>query len=402
MRGINLFLFSNIDNTKGERQLRRISVDGGTNILLHLINNIDEGEVHIVTQKGNKVRFLQTINNRNVTFWEFSPFIQSIFPNWFFLEILFRSFFLPVSLLIKYPHVDYLVSSSDFWPDSIPAFIYKMFHPKTKWVAGFFLMAPAPWSKNNPYKRKNFVIGLMYWLTQLPIYFLIKSFANYVLVTSEPDKKKFVTNVRNINNVVVAKGGVDVLPSTAFFEKIHAHPEVKKKYDACFLGRFHFQKGVIELIEIWRRVVKSSPKAKLAMIGDGPLKTEVEKLIKRYRLQRNVILFGYLDGKKKYNIFKESRIIIHPAIYDSGGMSAAEGMAWKLPGVSFDLEALKTYYPKGMLKVPCYDIDEFAITVKNLLSNKDLYKKLSSEARQLILKEWSWPTRCHKILEQIK
>jgi len=33
-------------------------------------------------------------------------------------------------------------------------------------------------------------------------------------------------------------------------------------------------------------------------------------------------------------------------------MAAMEAMAWSLPGVCFDLEALKTYYPKGMVKVP--------------------------------------------------
>ena len=31
-------------------------------------------------------------------------------------------------------------------------------------------------------------------------------------------------------------------------------------------------------------------------------------------------------------------------------MAAAEAMAWGLPGVSFDLESLKTYYQKVWLK----------------------------------------------------
>ena len=45
-------------------------------------------------------------------------------------------------------------------------------------------------------------------------------------------------------------------------------------------------------------------------------------------------------------------MVVHPAIFDSGGMAAAEAMAWGLPGVSFDLPALKTYYPQGMIKNP--------------------------------------------------
>jgi len=56
-------------------------------------------------------------------------------------------------------------------------------------------------------------------------------------------------------------------------------------------------------------------------------------------------------------------------------MSAAEAMAWGLPGVSFDLEALKTYYPKGMIKTPCFNHDKFAANIINLLSNQSLYQK---------------------------
>ena len=54
-----------------------------------------------------------------------------------------------------------------------------------------------------------------------------------------------------------------------------------KKYDAVFIGRFHPQKGVLELIDIWKRVVNKKPQAKLAMIGDGPLMKKVQLKIKK-------------------------------------------------------------------------------------------------------------------------
>jgi len=43
----------------------------------------------------------------------------------------------------------------------------------------------------------------------------------------------------------------------------------EKIYDACFVGRFHPQKGLSDLIEIWSRVCNEKKDAKLGLIGGG-------------------------------------------------------------------------------------------------------------------------------------
>jgi glycosyltransferase involved in cell wall biosynthesis len=112
-------------------------------------------------------------------------------------------------------------------------------------------------------------------------------------------------------------------------------------------------------------------------------------------------MLGFKDGKEKYAIFKDSKMILHPAIYDSGGMAAAEGMAWGLPGISFDLEALKTYYPKGMVKTKCFDKKAFADNILKLLSDTSFYEHVSKEARELIFEVWDWDKRADKIYTQL-
>ncbi len=142
------------------------------------------------------------------------------------------------------------------------------------------------------------------------------------------------------------------------------------------------------------------------MIGAGSLDNPIEKSvnvkIRQYGLMNNIDIFGFKDGQEKFEIFKQSKIILHPATYDSGGMAAAEGMAWGLPGVSFDLEALKSYYPKGMLKTELRNVEEFANNIIELLNNKDLYEKTSMDARSLIVDLWDWKKRSEFILDQIE
>ena len=77
-------------------------------------------------------------------------------------------------------------------------------------------------------------------------------------------------------------------------------------------------------------------------------------------------------------------------------------MAWGLPGVSFDLESLKTYYPYGMIKTKCYNLQEFADNILLLIENKKLYNKISKkEAYILITQVWDWNKRADLIYQKI-
>jgi glycosyltransferase involved in cell wall biosynthesis len=313
--------------------------------------------------------------------------------------------------------VDVVYSTSDFYPDFYPAYLMKRRNPKALWIAGYYLFAPPPWAKVTPYTGCQRLRGLVYWLMQRPSYYLINKYADKVFVTSEPDVKYFVNAKRSRDQVIVVQGGVDVTASEEWLREQVKSDKLKvksgeigdggqslveKKYDACFIGRFHYQKGVLLLIDIWKKVCERKPEAKLAMIGNGPLEEESRVKIKALGLEQNIDLLGFMDGEKKFDVFKQSKVMVHPATYDSGGMAAAEGMAWRLPGVSFDLEALKTYYPQGMVKIPCYDQQCFADTILRLLSDKAFYDEQSHLAHELILNVWDWKKRSEAVWKALK
>lgn len=288
---------------------------------------------------------------------------------------------------------NYVYSVSDFYPDFIPAFLIKIFYPKIKWIVGYYLFAPNPFSKKSPYYQNSFIKGFLYWLIQQPTYLITKLFADIVFITSKPDQKKFLNK-----KIVIVQGGVDTKPSKKYFL---SHKTTQKFYDAVFIGRLHPQKGVLELIDIWKIVVKQKPQAQLVIIGDGQLEKQIKKKISSLKLNKNIQMLGFLDGKEKYLIFQKSKIVVHPAVYDSGGMAAAEAMAWGLPSVSFDIEALKTYYPKGMLKSPLNNYQHFAKNIIKLLKDKKLYNRTSSQALDLIRTTWDWNKRSQNIYKQI-
>ena len=389
---------------RGRGPMKRIG-DGGSNIHIHFIQYLvrKRFNIYISTFNDNyqyEAFFKGRAGVKIVSYW--TP--QKLLGRYnLFLENLYKMFFLSFKRLFSNDDYELLISASDFLPDVFISFLLKLKNPSKKWVASYFLEAPKPWSKNNPYKTSplSYLSGILYWLVQLFSYWLIKWKADFILVTSQPDVKKFITKKRNESKIIVVQGGVDITESEKYLRSNKIIPVGQRKYDACFVGRFHYQKGVVELIKIWSFVCQTNKNAKLAIIGIGDLEMKMKKEIAYFRLEDNIDLLGYKTGREKYEIFKQAKIMVHPATYDSGGMASAEGMAWGLPGVSFDLESLKTYYPKGMIKARCFDFKKFAENILKLLSDRNFYNDTSKQARNLIAEVWDWKERAEIVFKKI-
>ena len=329
------------------------------------------------------------------------------------LGIVYRAFFLVsyiariflgiwIGLTLKLkggPNV-IIYGSSEFWMDVLPCILIKFRYPKVTWAATWYQTAPSPlkgFSEGNRGEKYR-LNALFYWLAQLPMKPLIANNADFVLVNNNEEKQQFPKLNKKGKSIVVL--GAVPLQDIKRWKK--ANRRYQKIYDAVFQGRFHAQKGVVELIEVWKKVVEERPNAKLAMIGDGPLMNRVRSDIRKFKLDENIKLFGYVfDGHKKYKIFAQSRVVVHPAFYDSGGMASAEAMAFGIPAVGFNLKSYESYYPKGMLKVETGNLDEFAKGVLSLLENKNMAVRLGRDAGMIIEKEFAWSMRAKEVYDII-
>jgi glycosyltransferase involved in cell wall biosynthesis len=302
------------------------------------------------------------------------------------------------ALFTRQNKTDYLYSASEFWMDVFPAVILKIRNRQIKWIAAWYQTAPNPWngfSYSGGQKRYR-LKAFLYWFAQLPSKLLISVWADGVLVNNETEKKVF-SSLKKKDRVIVVLGAVDTQRIGQFRKKT----KVVKKYEAVFQGRFHPQKGVEELIDIWKLVCKKKPFAKLVLIGDGPLMKKVQLKVKINQLENNILLPGYLfDGDEKYNFFSQSKIVVHPALYDSGGMAAAEAMMFELPVVAFNLKAYDSYYPEGMLKVP-FSKKKFAAGIIKLLDSPNLRRGLAEKGYNFLIRSASWQMRASQIYKQI-
>lgn len=360
-------------------------------------------EIH-TTKEGVEMCSRQNLSGKYLTIKKAE---KKSLPSKFFLKYVYK-IFLGLKLGFSLPITDhksqttFLYSSSDFWMDVFPCVMLKIRHPKLKWIATWYMTAPNPLKGFSEANRKETykISAFLYWFSQLPIMPFINLFADYVIVNNEDERKRF-PKFNKKEKIFVMIGAVRLDEIKKYQQSIIKHKRFPKAYDAVFQGRFHPQKGVVELIDIWRKVVDKIPSAKLAMIGDGPLMDAVRSRITKYQLQKNIKLFGYVfDGNEKYKIFTQSKLVVHPAFYDSGGMASAEAMAFGLPAVGFNLKAYESYYPKGMVKVQKGNTIKFAEKIIQLILDNNKRDKIGIEALDMIHRNWSWGKRAKQLSDK--
>ncbi len=285
-----------------------------------------------------------------------------------------------------------LYSTSDFLLDTFPAFIWKLRNKRAKWIVCIFLIVPSlfrdyskSFVKNNSFSLPS--LGrILYFLSQRLTIFLGKRWANKILVLNNIDKEYLVNNIGLKESLVsVVNGGVD-------YRHIQSLKTNKKiLYDAVFLGRFHPQKGIFDLIKIWKLVCDKKPDAKLCIIGSGPspLVQKVRILIKENNLFENVELVGFKLGDEKLLLLKSSRLFVCPSYYESFAIVIAEAMACGLPVVTYNLPIYEGIYGKNIVKVPLGSIHQFADAVITLLNNDNLREAFELEGEKFV-ERYNW------------
>ncbi|RLF09711.1 MAG: hypothetical protein DRJ62_06245 [Thermoprotei archaeon] len=155
------------------------------------------------------------------------------------------------------------------------------------------------------------------------------------------------------------------------------NPKVKPDYSSCrvvCIARLDVVKGVDTLVKAFKAVAEKNPKAKLLLVGDGPLEGDVRALIEELGLQGRVVITGYTDNPYAY--IDGSALGVLPSRYEPFGMAAAECMMHGLPVVISDVGGLREVVEDGVsgFKVRPDDPEALAEKMALLLSSRDLAK----------------------------
>jgi N-acetyl-alpha-D-glucosaminyl L-malate synthase BshA len=145
-------------------------------------------------------------------------------------------------------------------------------------------------------------------------------------------------------------------------------------------SNFRPVKRVSDAIKIFDIVQKEIP-AKLILIGDGPDRSECERLVRQLNLMEKVKFLGKQDGLVE--ILTASDIFLIPSQSESFGLAALEAMACGLPVISSSvggLPELVAHNECGFI-AEIGDIERMAKYAIDLLTNEKKYSIFSQNAR---------------------
>jgi glycosyltransferase involved in cell wall biosynthesis len=167
-----------------------------------------------------------------------------------------------------------------------------------------------------------------------------------------------------------------------------------KVYDAVFIGRHDTEKGVFDLIEIWRTLVKTHPGARLAMIGSSnpTNRARLDSMIAEYGLQDSVIRLGTVNEAEKSDVIRSSKICLFPSHVEEWGIVPQEALASGLPVVAYDLPVYRENI-RSCEAVFCEDIGDkeaMAARASRLLDEGEYLQY--AEAGPAFVTRFDWDT----------
>lgn len=195
-------------------------------------------------------------------------------------------------------------------------------------------------------------------------------------------KEKTITNYEIDKNIEVIPNFVDTdlfKPSDCCGFRKHIAPNNEKVL--VHTSNFRQVKRVPDTLKIFAKVIEEVP-AKLVLVGDGPDRSECERLCRQLNLCDNVRFLGKQDGLVE--ILNASDIFLIPSQSESFGLAALEAMACGLPVISSSvggLPELVRHNETGYI-AEIGDIDRMAKYAIDLLTNEKKYKLFSNNARE--------------------
>ena len=176
------------------------------------------------------------------------------------------------------------------------------------------------------------------------------------------------------------------------FSPSHYNEEVRKKYTSTqgklllYVGRLAPEKELDVLIDAVKILNDKDISLNLLVVGEGPQYKELKSLN-----ISNVIFAGYKFGVELQEIYASSDLFVFPSSTETYGNVILEAMSSGLPVVAVNEGGVKEnlIHMKNGLAFKTGSAIDMADKIEELLSNDQLMKELSINAREHSLKR-SW------------
>ena len=264
-----------------------------------------------------------------------------------------------------------------------------------------------PWVTPIIFKKKTIVSFLHLHARSLPgqvnkvLAFFIKSLEKMYFIIYH--NQKFITisttSFNDLENLGISKDKISIINpgvNSAFFK-----PSKKTDYPSIvYFGGLRPYKRPMESIYVVKELLNRIETVKLTVIGDGVLKSEMEKLASQLGIEKYISFTGRLEDEEVAKIVSESWLNIHSSTTEGWGISIIEAASSSTPTVAYKVPGIVDSIEDGKNGIKVKDGDRQALinAAYEILNNPINWWATSLE----VAKKYTWAKAAESWENQIK
>ncbi|HBG49443.1 MAG TPA: glycosyltransferase family 1 protein [Cyanobacteria bacterium UBA9971] len=140
---------------------------------------------------------------------------------------------------------------------------------------------------------------------------------------------------------------------------------------------------------------------KLVIVGAELKHFSDQNMLDEIKLNKNIILTGYVNDKILANFYKKAKLLVFPSFYEGFGIPAIEAMSCGCPVVASNVTSLPEVCADAACYVNPYMVDDIANGMNKILNNSELRNELIQKGYQRQT-EFSWENSAHKLTKIIE
>lgn len=194
------------------------------------------------------------------------------------------------------------------------------------------------------------------------------------------------------------KKSISIIPNSIEIKKFNSVPYTETNNEILYFGTIIRKKGVLELAEIFNKVVVEKPNTKLIFLGKDSVdvfegKSTLELFRKRLT-EEGLRKFEHIQEVSYSEVIQylhESSLVVLPSFAEALPMTWLEAMAMEKALVTSDVGWAPEIMSNGLTgyTVDPKDHDSFAEKIIYLLDNPELRKLMGKEARKKVEKNFA-------------
>ncbi|MFC2091719.1 glycosyltransferase [Elusimicrobiota bacterium] len=217
--------------------------------------------------------------------------------------------------------------------------------------------------------------------------------SDLIIAISEYMKRQLCDLGCNKEKILIHHLGVDCKRFSYKIRSIRKDEAVR----IVTVARLVEKKGVEYGMHAVARLIKSGIKVEYSIVGDGPLKSYLNMLIKKLDVNDKIRILGWKRQDEVIRILNNSHILLAPSITGSDNgqegtpVVLMEAMATGMPVISTYHAGIPELVDNGQngFLVPEKDIDALTGKIEYLINNKELWPVMGRYGRNTVEKKYN-------------